>query len=44
MVSLQKAMKLGNAIAKGDYANRLNMNRRDEIGVLADSLDSMSVA
>jgi len=34
-----KAMNLTKGIADGDLTNRLNMDQKDEIGTLSDSLD-----
>ncbi len=37
-----QGVKMAEEIAKGDFSMRLNMERGDEIGVLAHSLDSMA--
>jgi len=37
-----RGVGLAQEIAKGDFSMRLNMNRGDEIGVLAKALDSMA--
>jgi len=37
-----KGVELAEEIAKGDYSSRLNMDSKDEIGQLANALDSMS--
>ncbi len=42
-VPLQKGVELAQAIESGDLTHELNMNRRDEIGRLADALDKMSL-
>jgi len=39
---LVKMNKVALAISKGDYSNRLDIKREDEIGVLANTLNSMS--
>ncbi len=39
---LVKMNKVASAISRGDYSNRLNIYREDEIGVLANTLNSMS--
>jgi len=39
---LVKMNKVARAISRGDYSNRLDIDREDEIGVLAKTLNSMS--
>ncbi|HMB16374.1 MAG TPA: methyl-accepting chemotaxis protein, partial [Pelovirga sp.] len=41
-VPVNKGVHLTQEIAKGDFSQRLKMNRGDEIGVLADALDGMA--
>ncbi len=42
-VPLQKGIELAQAIENGDLTQELNMNRRDEMGNLANALDNMTV-
>ncbi|MBU2550611.1 MAG: HAMP domain-containing protein [Proteobacteria bacterium] len=37
-----RAVKLANAIKEGDLSHRLNMESRDEIGLMAQALDNMA--
>ncbi len=39
---IRQGVVLAGEIAKGDFSQRLNLNREDEIGVLAKALDSMA--
>ena len=39
---IKKAVRLADAIALGDLSQRIAVNRRDEMGLLANSLDSMA--
>ncbi len=41
-VPVVKGVELAREIAKGDFSMRLNMDRGDEIGILAKSLDDMA--
>uniref|UniRef100_UPI004055FCB2 response regulator n=1 Tax=Candidatus Electronema sp. TaxID=2698783 RepID=UPI004055FCB2 len=39
---IKNAARVAEAIASGDFSQRLNMRRRDEIGLMADALDHMA--
>jgi methyl-accepting chemotaxis protein len=39
---VRKGVELADEIAKGDFSQRLNLERRDEIGILAQALDRMA--
>jgi methyl-accepting chemotaxis protein len=41
--NINQGVVMAQEIAKGDFSQRLNLHRKDEIGVLADALDGMAV-
>lgn len=41
-VPVRQGVVLAGEIAKGDFSQRLNLNRGDEVGMLADALDGMA--